>query len=62
MAKILVEAMLPGFYGKYREPGDVFEVEDQHSVSSRWMKPVSGKEAERKLDEQNDDKASKKKG
>jgi hypothetical protein len=40
-----VRATKPGIYGRYREPGEVFEIAETRHFSSNWMEnaPVSAR-------------------
>jgi hypothetical protein len=49
-----VEAIKVGFSNnQYREPGEVFEIED-HLFSGRWMKKIGGKVPVGKVKKQNE--------
>lgn len=34
-----VEAIKAGYYGRYRKPGDIFEIKSASDLG-RWMKPL----------------------
>lgn len=37
---IKVQAFRQGYYGHFREPGDQFEVADEHAFHESWMEKV----------------------
>lgn len=37
-----VRATKKGYYGRLREPGDVFEISDDKHFSKNWMETVAG--------------------
>ena len=37
---IKVQAFRAGYYGQYREPGDQFEIADEHAYHDSWMEKV----------------------
>lgn len=41
-----VKALARGTYGKFREPGDVFDIVDDEHLGS-WMEPVDAKDREK---------------
>lgn len=40
---IKVIAIVPGYYGHYREPGDEFEIENEQAFHASWMEKLDGK-------------------
>lgn len=40
---IKVRAKAPGVYGRYREAGHEFEIQDEKHFSKNWMETVDGK-------------------
>jgi hypothetical protein len=41
---VKVRATAKGFYGYFREPGDVFEIAERDQFSARWMEAVEKSE------------------
>lgn len=44
---IKVIAIVPGYYGHYREPGDEFEIADEQAFHHSWMERADGKQMKR---------------
>lgn len=44
---IKVIALVPGYYGHYREPGDEFEIANEQAFSDTWMEKLDGKRTKR---------------
>lgn len=39
---LTVKALRPGYHGKLREPGEVFEIAGRRELGS-WMEPLAGR-------------------
>lgn len=44
---IKVIAIVAGYYGHFREPGDEFEVENEQAFHASWMEKLDGKRTKR---------------
>lgn len=44
---IKVIAIVPGYYGHYRESGDEFEIADEQALHHSWMERADGKQIKR---------------